>query len=194
MGLKLKMAKVEKRGDSYRSQSLAYATGNVPMPIPAPIDSSAYDLFQCFDCGKALHRRRFPKSDCTTCKACLRKRGKLQNKRLKVARRVSAEKAQFADKLRRNMTLAEQRLWVKLSCLMPVFSAQTIVFGYIADFACVHRKMIIEVDGPIHEERQAYDRQRDDNLRRRGFRTLRFSNDRVMQDRQGVLGEIMEAL
>jgi very-short-patch-repair endonuclease len=81
-------------------------------------------------------------------------------------------KAEFARKLRKNMTEAEQWLWSGGLCrFKEYFYPQGVVHGYIADFLCLQYKVIIEVDGEYHEspEQQEYDKTRTENLRRRGI-------------------------
>jgi very-short-patch-repair endonuclease len=119
---------------------------------------------------------------------------KAENRKQDCQRKATPEKLQFASRMRQHMTPAEQHLWFQLKKLWPVFSAQDVIFGYISDFCSFQHKLIIEVDGEVHDGRGEYDRERDFNLSKRGYKTLRFSNDRVLNDRQAVLGEIMEAL
>jgi very-short-patch-repair endonuclease len=92
------------------------------------------------------------------------------------------------------MTPAEKHLWAKLNQLSPIFQAQVVLYGYIADFCSFRHKMVIEIDGEIHESRREYDARRDEHLERHRFRTLCFTNDEVLKDRAGVLGRIMERL
>ncbi len=90
-----------------------------------------------------------------------------------------------ARALRRDMTTAEDILW---RCLRGrgfhgmKFRRQVPVGPFIADFACLERKLIIELDGRPHEapERQAYDQRRDDWLEQQGWRVLRLDNERVI--------------
>ncbi len=64
---------------------------------------------------------------------------------------------------------------------------------YIVDFACLERKLVIEVDGGQHAE-SAADIERDTWLRERGFRVLRFWNHEVLTNNAGVAAVIFEAL
>lgn len=91
--------------------------------------------------------------------------------------------------LRKKMTPAEARLWVHLRELRPEglhFRRQAPRRGYILDFVCLDRGLIVEVDGGSHhdEDRARKDRVRDAVLAREGFYTLRVSNaavrDRVL--------------
>ena len=96
-----------------------------------------------------------------------------------------------ARDLRRNLTDAETLLWKELRrrILGAKFRRQVPIGSYIVDFACLPRKLLIEVDGGQHLESQA-DTERDRWLRSRGFRVLRFWNNEVFQNLQGVLETI----
>jgi very-short-patch-repair endonuclease len=106
--------------------------------------------------------------------------------------------------LRRNETPAEKVLW---ECLRnrrfmgykflrqhPVFI--TSAFGrnlyYIPDFYCHKAKLVIEADGPIHLLKKNYDRNRDEVLSGLGLITIRFNNDRILNDIDAVLDSIEE--
>ncbi|WP_332689545.1 endonuclease domain-containing protein [Devosia sp.] len=94
-------------------------------------------------------------------------------------------------KLRRDPTLAERALW---QLLWPWrtggyhFRKQVEIGPYYVDFACIHAQLIIEVDGDTHggEIAQANDLTRDEYLKARGFTVLRFSNDDVLNNADGV--------
>ena len=86
-----------------------------------------------------------------------------------------------AKKLRTNMTDAERRLWYHLRAHRfegHKFKRQVPIGRYVVGFACLHRKLVVEVDGGQHSE-SARDRQRDDWLRANGFQVLRFWNHDV---------------
>ena len=63
-----------------------------------------------------------------------------------------------------------------------------------ADFACVEAGLVVELDGGQHDEQRGYDAQRDARLGELGFRVLRFSNDEVFSNLEGVLEVIRGAL
>jgi len=64
------------------------------------------------------------------------------------------------------------------------------VGNFILDFYCPSRKLVIEIDGEIHKDRTEYDNDRTDKLEEYGYRVIRFSNEQVMKDLQGILDEI----
>ena len=101
-----------------------------------------------------------------------------------------------ARRLRRNMTPAEQKLWgalrgKKLGGLK--FRAQHPVGPFILDFYCPARKLVIEVDGGVHEKQADYDESRTQQLEAYGYRVIRFRNEEVLEDLPSVLKQILEA-
>jgi very-short-patch-repair endonuclease len=102
---------------------------------------------------------------------------------------------QNARALRQNMTDAERRLWRELrrDSLGVKFRRQIPIGSYIVDFACLQRRLIIEVDGGQHLE-SPEDLQRDAWLRNQGYRVLRFWNHDVLRNLEGVLAVIAAAL
>jgi very-short-patch-repair endonuclease len=97
-----------------------------------------------------------------------------------------------AKQLRRAMTRAETLLWrhLKAHRLAALgFRRQSPMGNYIADFVAHSRKLIVEVDGESHdfEERIRHDARRDEWFTSRGYRVLRFTNDDVMKNLEGVV-------
>ena len=91
--------------------------------------------------------------------------------------------------LRKNMTDAERRLWRHLRQRQldgDKFRRQVRIGPYIADFACLDLLIVIEVDGGQPAEARAYDSRRDDYMRGQGFRVLRFWNNDVLSNMEGV--------
>jgi 5-methyltetrahydrofolate--homocysteine methyltransferase len=74
-----------------------------------------------------------------------------------------------------------------------LFRRQHPIGPYIVDFACHSARLIVEVDGEIHNQQQEYDAERDDCLRQLGFTVMRVTIDRVLTDLNGVLREIQNA-
>ena len=98
--------------------------------------------------------------------------------------------------MRRDGTDAERRMWrVLRGCGLEglKFRRQVPLGNYIADFACFNPKVIIEVDGSQHAD-STYDAERDAWFRAQGFRVLRFWNNDVLQETEGVADAIIAAL
>jgi very-short-patch-repair endonuclease len=87
------------------------------------------------------------------------------------------------------MTDAERLLWSRLKRRQIAgrkFRRQHIVGRYIADFACLDAKLIVELDGGQHISQAAYDAERTAWLEEQGFQVLRFWNDDVLKDPDAV--------
>ena len=102
----------------------------------------------------------------------------------------------FAAKHRAFPTEAEATLWnyIKASQLGLRYRPQHIIGDYIADFACIPIKLIIEIDGLYHSlpEQQISDEQRTDWLEKRGWKVIRFTNEEIFCNLSGVLDRIIE--
>ncbi|HWW27671.1 MAG TPA: DUF559 domain-containing protein [Caulobacter sp.] len=102
-----------------------------------------------------------------------------------------------ARRLRRGQTLAEEKLWsiVRGRRLAGFkFRRQVPIDRYFADFACWDAKLVVELDGPSHEDRELHDLRRTEVLERCGYRVLRFNNEVVLADPGGVAEAIGTAL
>jgi len=66
--------------------------------------------------------------------------------------------------------------------------------GYIADFACIEAKLVIDADGGHHVAARDYDRVRSVQFAAEGFRTLRFWNNEIIENVDGVPATIRESL
>ena len=114
-----------------------------------------------------------------------------------VKRRYSRETLERARSLRQTQTDAEGLLWHFLRNKQLggyKFRRQQPIGPYIADFACLSRKFLVELDGGQHAERYVDDEKRDAFLQERGYRVLRFWNRDVSRHCFGVLERIYEAL
>lgn len=74
------------------------------------------------------------------------------------------------------------------------FRRQVLIGPYIADYVCAQKKVIVELDGGVHELRRERDRKRDAYLRNRGYIVLRFENSEVLRDVPGVLAKILQVV
>src|SRR5215472_4678960 len=96
------------------------------------------------------------------------------------------------------MTDVERKLWYKLrdrALVRHKFRRQCAIDNYIVDFCCIDRRLIIELDGEQHYEKtKAYDDQRTKHLEQRGFRVIRFWNQEVASNLDGVLEDILQRL
>jgi very-short-patch-repair endonuclease len=96
----------------------------------------------------------------------------------------------FAKQMRREMTVAEKRLWQKLRAkrfLDTKFRAQNVVGPYIADFYARDVMLVIEVDGDSHAWQHDYDEVRTRYLEGQGYSVIRVWNDDVMRNMDAVL-------
>ena len=103
--------------------------------------------------------------------------------------------SRHAAPLRRNATDAEQALWLQLRGRRlggGKFRRQWTIGPYVVDFCCLEARLIVEVDGGQH--RPERDRARTEFLRSRGFRVIRFWNNDVLGNPDGVLTVLLDAL
>jgi very-short-patch-repair endonuclease len=109
----------------------------------------------------------------------------------------SSKRADIAKDLRRRSTEAEKALWRNLRnrqlCGFK-FRRQQLLGPYIVDFACLEARLVIEVDGGQHAVDKEKDVERDTWLRGQGFQVLRFWNNEVLGNTDGVLETIRQRL
>ena len=93
-------------------------------------------------------------------------------------------------------TEAEKLLWkyLRANQLGVKFRRQHPLGDYIADFVCLEKRLVIELDGKSHEETAEHDKFRDDLLSKLGFRTVRFTNEELFEDIENVLTKIRNCL
>lgn len=99
--------------------------------------------------------------------------------------RVSPEKLAMAKAMRRNMTLAERCFWnaVRANKIDGMhFHRQQVIDGFIADFYCGDQRLVVEIDGGIHETQKDNDNKRETALKKNGLRIIRFSNQEVINN------------
>ena len=101
-----------------------------------------------------------------------------------------------ARSLRSTMTEAEKRIWFHIRAHRlngASFRRQFPIGAYIVDFVCFEGRLIVEIDGGQHAESQR-DKARETWLRSQGFVVLRFWNNDVLANTEGVIEKINEAL
>jgi very-short-patch-repair endonuclease len=94
-----------------------------------------------------------------------------------------------ARKMRKNMTVAEQKIWYQyLRNFQYKVLRQRPIDNYIVDFYCPQLKLVIEVDGDSHfrKETQEYDQKRTDILESYGLKVIRFTNEEIINNLEGV--------
>jgi very-short-patch-repair endonuclease len=103
----------------------------------------------------------------------------------------------FAKQLRRELTDAEVILWSRLrNWPLAKIRRQHPIGIYIADFACVAARLVIEVDGATHssDTEVAHDAARTKYLGQRGWRVFRLANDEIYKNLDDVLAAIASLL
>ena len=102
-----------------------------------------------------------------------------------------------ADDLRRCLTRPEKILWDRLRahrCNGHKFRRQHQIGRTIVDFVCLREKLIIELDGEIHDQQKLYDARRDAWLTREGYRVLRFKNEEIDPNPEAAVAKIKAVL
>jgi very-short-patch-repair endonuclease len=107
--------------------------------------------------------------------------------------------------LRRTSTPAEQKFWqlVRMRKINDekflrqypiVFESDGITRRFIADFCCCDRKLVVELDGPVHEKQKDYDALRTEIIHRFGYRVIRFTNDEIRFEQDRVIDRLKKEL
>jgi very-short-patch-repair endonuclease len=101
-----------------------------------------------------------------------------------------------AIQLRKESTPAERKLWSRIrnDQLGVTFRRQHAVENYIPDFCSPKAKLIIELDGSQHLEQEEYDEERTKYLEALGYKVIRFWNNDVMNNMDGVILAIIHAI
>ncbi|RYY98138.1 MAG: endonuclease domain-containing protein [Chitinophagaceae bacterium] len=105
----------------------------------------------------------------------------------------------YAKRMRMHPTPAESKLWELLQAHRVAglhFRRQCIIAGYIVDFVCIRKALIIEADGAIHDrpDQATYDAERTKELECLGFTVLRFLNEEILQRAETVRTRIEAAV
>ena len=106
-------------------------------------------------------------------------------------------KTKFAKKLRYNMTDAEHKVWSHLRLRQLegyYFRRQASMGPYVVDFVCHGAKLVIELDGGQHAISVAQDEKRTAWLSNEGYRVIRFWNNEVKENLEGVVKTIRSVL
>ena len=103
----------------------------------------------------------------------------------------------FARRLRGSQTEAERKLWSKLrdrQICRAKFRRQHPIGPFVTDFCCVESGLIIELDGSQHIQQAQADQHRSRYLEQRGYRVLRFWDNEVLANIDGVMEQIVRVL
>jgi very-short-patch-repair endonuclease len=111
----------------------------------------------------------------------------------------SSNSVNFAKGLRQRQTDAERRLWYHLRNRKVEgfkFRRQHSIGHYIVDFVCLEKRLVIEIDGGQHNwsHDQVQDKRRTDRLMKEGYQVVRFWNNEVLTNTEGVLELIRQLL
>ncbi len=101
-----------------------------------------------------------------------------------------------ARELRHEMTPAEQELWKHLRDRRLdglKFRRQTPLGPYIADFYCAEHRLVVEIDGPVHDNQVEQDQDRTEQFLQHGYRVIRFTNQQTLEYFDEVLEKIKAA-
>ncbi len=110
--------------------------------------------------------------------------------------RTTAVIQQRAKELRQQMTPAEKALWQRLRAKRLdglKFRRQHPLGPFIADFYCAAHRLVVEIDGGIHQAQTERDQVRTEQFEAYDYRVIRFSNEQVERDIEMVLAEIARA-
>lgn len=109
-------------------------------------------------------------------------------------RKIAAEKLGRAKELRRAMTPEEKLLWEALrrNQLGVHFRRQQVIEGFIVDFYCHAARLVIELDGDVHQSdpQRESDSRRDKIMRDKGLELIRFDNREISGGLPGVIEKI----
>ena len=104
-----------------------------------------------------------------------------------------------ARKLRKNQTPQERKMWNLLrnhQFYNLEFRRQHPIENYIVDFVCRKKKIIVELDGGQHNENEniVYDEQRTKYLESKGYKVIRFWNNEIDKNFEGVFKELQRVV
>ncbi len=108
-----------------------------------------------------------------------------------------SELRELTRKNRANPTKAESIIWQEVLRYKKTgykFTRQKPINRFILDFYCAELNLAIEIDGCSHESKKAYDNERDDFLKQIGIETIRFENDKILNNIELVKEKIKKIL
>ena len=108
---------------------------------------------------------------------------------------MSSTLTKYAKRLRKNPTRAEAILWSKLKARQMEgikFRRQQPIDNFIVDFVSFEKRIVIELDGGQHKLDRNKDSKRDRILTESGFKVLRFWNNEIFENLNGILGVIRQ--
>ena len=123
--------------------------------------------------------------------------GRPLSPRERVRVRASKELLVRAKAMRHESSNAERALWRQLRGRRLAgykFRRQVVIAPFIVDFVCFEAKLIVEADGGQHADRGGYDARRSTLLEQKGYRVIRFWNNEILSNLEGVLARIVSAL
>jgi very-short-patch-repair endonuclease len=104
----------------------------------------------------------------------------------------------LARENRKHPTVAENKLWFQLLRMRNLsaykFTRQKPVANFIADFYCAELRLVIEIDGDSHAEQVVYDEERTKALSSLGITVVRYTNDDILNNLQGVYIDLMRKI
>ncbi|MCP5463892.1 MAG: endonuclease domain-containing protein [Deltaproteobacteria bacterium] len=111
------------------------------------------------------------------------------------AQKACNETLNFRKFLRKNATLAENKIWLELKNRKfknLKFRRQHGIGPYIVDFYCAEKKLVIEIDGDVHaiEKQVEKDKSREKYLREQGLRVVRYFNNDIYSNLENVLEDL----
>ena len=113
----------------------------------------------------------------------------------KVSRQVRERLIERARRMRAEPTPAEALLWKKLRNQQLEglkFRRQHIIEYFIVDFYCPRTKLVIEIDGAVHDQQEEYDQEREKILQEWGYQVLRFKNEDIEKNLDLVVAGIYD--
>ena len=104
---------------------------------------------------------------------------------------------ELSRELRKNVTFTERLLWKYLRAGQLNgyrFLSQKPLDAFIVDFYCKKVRLVIEIDGMTHNDKQSYDKRRENRLRKLGFNVLRLDGYYVLKNIRGTLELIISCI